>query len=204
MNTLTANIQREWLARIIEGSKTTEYRDATEFWWNKLERVWPPPFQLRLINGMRVDSPEATVLVEKVENDVLAGQLRFHITKVLSTTRWDTVWHAKYPPLPPEPPFDPRTLLGQKLPLMKGAIKVSPQVLDNAQASSPHQFSLKLEHVKLLERLMGQGPDPFRVRLSAGDLMREVIVYELRCEPFGDTLYFSVFSLPAAGASVPA
>ena len=87
MNTLTANIQREWLARIIDGSKTIEYRDATQFWWNKLERAGPPPFQLRLINGMRADSPEATVLVDKVEIEQLVGQLRFHIAKEIAGTK---------------------------------------------------------------------------------------------------------------------
>src|SRR5947208_1156358 len=107
MNTMTANIQREWLARIIDRSKDIEYRDATDFWYNRLDRVGTPPFHLRLINGMRSDSPEATVLVDKVETDVMHGVIRFHIADIVSTTRWDTRWHTKYPPLPPDPTFDP-------------------------------------------------------------------------------------------------
>jgi hypothetical protein len=203
MNTLTANIQRKWLARIIDGSKTIEYRDATKFWWNKVKRAGPPPFQLRLINGMRPDSPEATVLVDKVESDELAGQLRFHIAKVLSTIRWDKSWHAMYPPLPPEPPFNPSTLVDQKLPLVKAAIQVPQEVLDSVQTPGLHQFTLPVDP-KVLERLVAQEPGPLRVRLSAAGPTREVIVYELLSEPFGETLSFSVLSIPPSSASATA
>ena len=89
MNTLTANIQREWLARILAGSKKIEYMDATAYWMRRLDKAGPPPFQLRLIIGMKPDSPEALVLVDKVDIDLPAASIRLHIKSVRSTVRWN-------------------------------------------------------------------------------------------------------------------
>jgi hypothetical protein len=95
MNVVTANIQREWLARIVAGSKKIEYRSANPYWLRRLWNAGPPPFQLRLINGMKPDSPEATVLVERMDIDLLLGSIRFHIKKVQSTTRWNKPWERQ-------------------------------------------------------------------------------------------------------------
>lgn len=193
MNTLTANIQREWLARIINRSKTIEYRDATQYWCNRLDRVGPPPFQLRLINGMKSDSPEAMVLVDKVIINVLNVQICFHIADVLSTTRWDPGWHSKYPPLPSEQPFDPAPLLQQQIEPTKITVEAPPKVIDSVQSPGTHQFSLPHDE-KMLLLLYDQGADPFTIRLSAPNSAVEVVVYEILYEPFECTVTFSVIT----------
>ena len=43
---------KAWLAKIIAGSKTTEYREMKSYWRDRLQGV-PLPFELRPINGMR-------------------------------------------------------------------------------------------------------------------------------------------------------
>ena len=200
MKTMTANIQREWLARIIDRSKDIEYRDATDFWYNRLFRVGDPPFHLRLINGMRPDSPEATVLVDKVETDVMRGVIRFHIADIVSTTRWETRWHTQYPPLPPDPPFDPSSLLNQKLSSAKVTIKVQQTLLDSVQSPGTHQFALAYDE-KLHQRLYNQGPDPFQLKLSTAAGSVDVIVYEIVYDNFtGDDInfIFSVLTPPLA------
>src|SRR5450631_3518398 len=190
MNTMTANIQREWLARIIDRSKTIEYRDASDYWFNRLDRVGPPPFHLRLINGMRPDLPEATVLVDKVETDLLLGVLRFSITEVVSTLRWDAKWHEKYPPLPADLPFDPNTLLDQKLPSTSVVIEVSPSLFAALRAPGEHQFNFPLDE-KLVAQLSGQGPDPVLLKLSTSFTSVEALAYEISIPSFGGPFSFS-------------
>ncbi len=199
MKTMTANIQREWLARIIDGSKKIEYRDATDFWLNRLDRAGPPPFHLRLINGMRPDSPEATVVVNKVETDVMRNVLRFHLADVVSTTRWETRWHTQYPPLPPEAPFDPISLLNQKLPSAEVTIKVEPTCLESVRSPGTHQFSLAYDG-KLHQDLYDHAPEPFQVKLSTPAESVDVIVYEIvfdNCMDDDISFCFSVLTPPA-------
>jgi hypothetical protein len=40
--------------------KHIEYRDISECWESRLEKVGQPPFNLRLLNGMTPPIPEAT------------------------------------------------------------------------------------------------------------------------------------------------
>lgn len=86
---LTANIKREWLARIIDGSKKIEYRSATQYWYTRLEKVGPPPFRLRLINGTSPISPEAIVFVDDVDLDILYNEFRLHIKEIFVTKNWN-------------------------------------------------------------------------------------------------------------------
>src|SRR5271169_4064346 len=61
-----------------------------------------------------------------------------------------------------------------------------------------------VKHTTGQERLVAQEPGPLRVRLSAAGATREVIIYELLFEPFGETLSFSVLSPPPSSASATA
>lgn len=191
MNVLTANIQREWLARIVAGSKNIEYRDATEYWFKRLWNTGAPPFQLRLINGMKPDSPEASVLVDKVDIDLRASQLRFHIKKVLSTTRWNKSWERLYPPVPPKPAFDPTQRLRRNLKPARVTIQVPETVQKGASKAGTHHFIVSADET-LAHKLNKQGPEPFRTKLALGRSSVEVIAYELFWEPFKKKLTASV------------
>ena len=96
MNTITATITREWLARIISGKKRYEYRGSSDIWESRVKKAGPPPFRLRLINGMRKEAPEATVLVSAVHWDDAAIGIRFTIDRVLETKNWQTEWTRLY------------------------------------------------------------------------------------------------------------
>ena len=86
---ITTTIKREWLAKIIDGSKKTEIREAKTYWRNKPSKV-TIPFELRLINGMSSDAPEATVLIGSViERE---GCFRLRIRKVLGWKNWNKKW----------------------------------------------------------------------------------------------------------------
>ena len=191
VNVLTANIQREWLARIVAGSKKTEYRDATEYWLTRLWKAGPPPFQLRLINGMKPDSPEATVLVDKVDIDLLAASIRFHIRKVQFTTRWNKSWERLYPPIPSKPPFDPTDLLRRNLKPAKVTIQVPEAVWKAASKAGTHHFIFTADEA-LAHKLNKQGREPFRIKLAYGRSSAEAIAYELFWELFKKKLTASV------------
>jgi hypothetical protein len=92
MNTITGTITREWLARIISGKKRYEWRGSSDFWENRVKKAGPPPFRFRLINGMKKDAPEATVLVSEVNWDDAAVAIKFTIDRVLETRNWKTEW----------------------------------------------------------------------------------------------------------------
>src|SRR5438067_2163352 len=106
MNTVTANIKRKWLSRILNGSKRIEYRDASPYWLKRLYKAGPPPFKFRLINGMKPDSPEATILVDKADIDLLNAEIRFHLGKIIDTAGWRDEWHRQYQPLPADTPVE--------------------------------------------------------------------------------------------------
>lgn len=88
MDRITTTIKREWLADIVAGVKRTEYREMKPYWRKKLKAV-PVPFELRLINGMRRNAPEVTVLVDRVRAKPGRRQYELHIAKVLRHLNWD-------------------------------------------------------------------------------------------------------------------
>jgi len=191
MKVLTANLQRKWLARIVAGSKKIEYRRATEYWMKRLDKAGPPPFQLRLINGIKPDSPDALVLVDKVDIDLLAAEIRFHIKKVQSTTRWDKSWERLYPAVPPKPAFDPTGLSRRSLKPARITIQVSEAVRKAASKAGTRKLTFPCDGALAL-RLSKQGPAPFRIKLASGRSSVEVVAYQLFWEAFKNSLTASV------------
>lgn len=89
--TLVINIARQYFAEIlaVPRRKPIEYRDMTDYWLTRLERVGPAPFNLRMLNGMTPPVPEATVRVTKVVRRESTGTLELHLGRVLEIKRWD-------------------------------------------------------------------------------------------------------------------
>ena len=85
---ITISIEREWLAKIIAGTKKIEYRQIKPYWTKRFAKV-SVPFELRLLNGMNPPVPEVTVLVDRITKDRRAGEYRLHIKRVLNYTHWD-------------------------------------------------------------------------------------------------------------------
>ena len=85
---ITTTIEREFLAAIIARTKKIEYRELKPYWTNRLSKV-RPPFELRLINGMRAHAPEVTVVIGKVRTNRRAGEYELHISRVRSFKNWD-------------------------------------------------------------------------------------------------------------------
>jgi len=195
LNTLTANIQREWLARILDGSKKIEYRDATDYWLSRLERVGPPPFRLRLINGMRPDSPEATLLVGRVDIDVLTGQIRLHIKEILEAIRWNPTWHLQYPPLQPEPPLDLAALFEKPLAESNIRLAVSSSVLESLLPGAPITFALPLTEDAYKQ--FAEAPERiFSVWLEADNQVRQVALLGAYDRIFEDVVDYTVVAPP--------
>ena len=90
-STLVMNIKREFFAAILSQPrrKAVEYRDLTNYWLNRLDRVGPAPFNLRLLNGMLPPVPEATVRVEKVVIDKGSNVIELHLGRVIDIVHWD-------------------------------------------------------------------------------------------------------------------
>jgi len=90
-STLVMNIKREFFAAILSRPrrKAVEYRNLTDYWLNRLNRVGPAPFNLRLLNGMLPPVPEATVRVEKVVIDKRSNVIELHLGKVIEIVHWD-------------------------------------------------------------------------------------------------------------------
>ena len=93
MQTLTTTIKRQWLAKIIAGTKKIEYRELKPYWIERLAK-YTLPFRLRMINGMRKNAPEVTVLIENVDIGHEPGFSEepvycLHISKVVSYKNWD-------------------------------------------------------------------------------------------------------------------
>lgn len=195
LNTLTANIQRPWLARILDGSKKIEYRDATDYWLSRLDRVGPPPFRLRLINGMRPDSPEATLLVDRVDLDILAGQIRLHLKEVLETVRWNPAWHSQFPPLPDEPPLDLSALSEETLVETGVRLAVSPSVLETLRPRTP--FTLTLAGMDDACEQIAQSPEGTPVVwLEAGKKALRAALLAAYASLFEDEVEYTVVALP--------
>lgn len=195
LNTLTANIQRQWLARILDGSKKIEYRDATDYWLSRLERVGPPPFRLRLINGMRPDSPEATLLVDRVDIDVLTGQIRLHIQEILEVIRWNPAWHLQYLPLQPEPSLDPVSLFKELLAESNIRLTVPSSVLESLLPGMPITFALPLTD-DTYERFAEAPEGIFTVWLETDNRVRQVALLRAYDRIFEDVVDYTVVASP--------
>lgn len=87
MDRITTTIRRHYLAEIIDGTKTVEYRENKPYWRKKLASV-TVPFELRLINGMQPKAPEVTVLIDRVTESKENRQFRLRIARVLSYRNW--------------------------------------------------------------------------------------------------------------------
>lgn len=89
--TLVMNIKRDFFAAILAQPrrKAIEYRDLTDYWLDRLERVGKAPFNLRLLNGMTPPVPEATVRVNKVVIKERTESIEFHLGRVIEVAHWD-------------------------------------------------------------------------------------------------------------------
>jgi hypothetical protein len=65
MDTITTTLEREWLAKIVDGSKRVEYREIKPYWTLRLSRV-STPFRLVLRNGMNPPVPVLTVRIDRI------------------------------------------------------------------------------------------------------------------------------------------
>jgi hypothetical protein len=89
--TLVVNIKRQYFAAILARPrrKFVEYRDMTEYWERRLEKVGKPPFNLRLLNGMTPPVPEATVRVIRIVRRTSTETIELHLGRVLAVEHWD-------------------------------------------------------------------------------------------------------------------
>lgn len=83
---ITTTIKREWFSLIASREKKVEYREDKPYWRRRLEGI-EAPFSLRLINGMRPDSPRLTVTAVKVTKR--NGNYELHLGRVREVIRWD-------------------------------------------------------------------------------------------------------------------
>jgi len=86
MQTITTTIEREWFSQIVSRKKKIEYREDKLYWRRRLEGI-EVPFRLRLINGMRRDSPRLTVTVAKVKRR--DGNFELHLGRIREVEYWD-------------------------------------------------------------------------------------------------------------------
>lgn len=92
---ITTTIKRPWIDMIIAGTKKKEYREIKDYWMQRFSKV-RVPFELRMINGMKKNAPEVTVLIKKIDvgfqgkdgGDYTGQVYRLHIAKVLSVKNW--------------------------------------------------------------------------------------------------------------------
>lgn len=84
MNRITTTIKRQFLAEIIAGTKTVEYREIKPYWTTRFRKI-QVPFELRLVNGMSSTAPEVTVLINEISK---GEEWELHIKKILSTKNW--------------------------------------------------------------------------------------------------------------------
>jgi hypothetical protein len=88
MNKITTTIKREFLREIVAKRKRIEYRELKPYWTKKLSKT-KAPFLLRLINGMRANAPEVTVVVEQVRTNRRDGCYEFHLGRIREVKNWD-------------------------------------------------------------------------------------------------------------------
>jgi hypothetical protein len=84
MKRITTTIKREWLDKIVAGTKKVEYREIKPYWTERFDGI-EFPFELRLINGMSKKAPEATLLISRITTVLPTNEYALHIAKVLST-----------------------------------------------------------------------------------------------------------------------
>jgi hypothetical protein len=65
MDTITTTLEREWFAKIVDGSKRVEYREIKPYWTLRLSRV-SMPLLLVLRNGMNRPIPVLTVRIDRI------------------------------------------------------------------------------------------------------------------------------------------
>lgn len=89
--TLVMNIKREFFSAILSQPrrKAIEYRNLTDYWLNRLDRVGPAPFNLRLLNGMMPPVPEATIRVKKVVTNERSEIIELHLGRVIKVLHWN-------------------------------------------------------------------------------------------------------------------
>jgi hypothetical protein len=68
----TTTIEREWLARIIAGTREDRI-PADQALLDEAIREGSVPFELRLLNGMNPPVPQVTVLIHEITKDRRAG-----------------------------------------------------------------------------------------------------------------------------------
>jgi len=67
MTLLSLNLHREFFCAVLDGSKTIEYRDRTEFW---AKRLTGKSFtHVRFRNGYLKNAPEVIVALKKIVED---------------------------------------------------------------------------------------------------------------------------------------
>jgi hypothetical protein len=94
MDTITTTLEREWLAKIVDGSKRVEYREIKPYWTLRLSRV-STPFRLVLRNGMNPPVPVLTVRIDRIVPNPKRtgrkpkGSYALHIGRVLKVEHWD-------------------------------------------------------------------------------------------------------------------
>lgn len=88
MDTLTMNIERQWFAAIVAGTKRIERRKMSPFWTSRIEPL-RIPFKLRLMNGMSHPIPEAILVVNRVSRHRSVGEYRLYLGRLLQVRRWD-------------------------------------------------------------------------------------------------------------------
>ena len=81
MKRITTTIKREWLSKIIAGTKSVEYREVKPYWTKRLAGI-NCPFELRLVNGMSKSAPEASLRIDRV---TIGEEYELHIGAVLRT-----------------------------------------------------------------------------------------------------------------------
>lgn len=145
MNTIYATIKRQPLANILDGSKLIEYREISEFWFSRLENAGPPPFLLRMVNGMNKQVPEATARVERLDVDLLDGLIRFHLAEIVEQRNWNPAWSAEFPPQPEDEPFDPLALKPADFAASAIELEVPAEILDRLADTGQARFSLPLQ-----------------------------------------------------------
>ena len=82
---LHLNLYRKYFDQILEGKKTTEYREVTPYWSKRLEGRYYDVIQFR--NGYRKDAPEMLVEFKGmgIDNDVQGARYAIELGEILET-----------------------------------------------------------------------------------------------------------------------
>ncbi len=96
MDTITTTLEREWFAKIVDGSKRVEYREIKPYWTSRLSKV-ETPFRLVLRNGMNRPIPVLTVRIDRIapnprrKGRKRKGSYALHIGRILKVEHWDRI-----------------------------------------------------------------------------------------------------------------